>query len=118
MSPVDKRHTLSYNKNMDNELPVFTYSPEKNAILKAERDISFEEIIAAIGNGQLLDILEHPNKTKYAHQKIYVVLAKGYIYLVPVVPDKENALFMKTIIPSRQAVKKYKDNKNEKKNKA
>ena len=109
---------MSYNKGMDNKLPIFTYSPEKNAKLKAERDISFEEIIAAICDGQLLDILEHPNKSKYAHQKIYVVLAKEYVYLVPVVPDKDGALFMKTIIPSRQAVKKYdKDNKDGKKNK-
>lgn len=100
---------------MNNELPIFTYSPEKNAKLKAERGISFEEIIAAICDGELLDILEHPNKEKYAHQEIYVVHAKGYVYLVPVVLDTGGALFMKTIIPSRQAVKKYvKEGKNEK----
>jgi len=97
---------------MDSDIPVFTYSPEKNAKLKAERDISFEEIIAAIHNGQLLDILEHPNTKQYAHQSIYVVLAKGYVYLIPVVQDKNDCLFMKTIIPSRNAVKKYmKENK-------
>lgn len=104
---VDKRQTLSYNQVMDSDIPLFTYSPEKNAKLKSERDISFEVIIAAIQNGQLLDILEHPNKSKYAHQRIYVVQIKSYVYLIPVVQDKNDCFFMKTIIPSRQAVKKY-----------
>lgn len=93
---------------MDKDLPIFTYSPEKNAKLIDERNISFEEVIAAIDNGELLDILDHPNKAKYANQRIYVVHVKGYVYLVPIVQEKDGNFFMKTIIPSRKAVKRYK----------
>ena len=104
---------------MEEESPTFTFSAEKNFKLKSERNISFEEIIAAIDNGQLLDILEHSNPEKYANQKIYIVEAKNYIYLVPFVKEKNGGIFLKTIIPSRKAVQKYsKDKNHEKKSKA
>jgi hypothetical protein len=103
---------------MDEELPIYTFSAEKNFTLKSERNISFEEVIAAIDNGQLLDIVEHPNPAKYANQRMYVVEVKGYIYLVPFVKEKNGSIFLKTVIPSRKAMQKYaKDKKYEKKNK-
>jgi hypothetical protein len=54
-------------------MSVYAYSPEKNLKLIQERNISFEEIIAAIVNGQILGIEEHPNQKKYGRQRIYVV---------------------------------------------
>jgi len=61
----------------------------------------------AIENGQVLDILEHPDQEKYDKQKIYVVSAREYVYLVPFVTDAEGNIFLKTIIPSRKAKQKY-----------
>lgn len=107
---VDKRHTLSYNWIMS-DIPNFTYSPEKNLKLISERNISFDEIIAAIDNGQVIDILDHPNQSRYSNQKIYVIYAKDYVYLVPFVKDKNNMIFLKTIIPSRKAKDMYVNNK-------
>jgi hypothetical protein len=84
------------------------YSLEKNEQLKAQRDISFEDVILAIESGKLLDDIEHPNKEKYPHQNIFIILVeiKDYVYLVPYVEDK-TSIFLKTIIPSRQMNKKY-----------
>lgn len=84
----------------------FDWSPEKNAILKAERQISFEDIVVAISEGKNLDILEHPNRKKYPHQKIFVVEINEYAYLVPFIED-ETTIFLKTIIPSRKATRDY-----------
>ena len=84
----------------------FDWNEEKNQKLKAERDVSFEEVVNAISDGNLLDLLEHPNRKKYGHQKVMVVRIAEYVYLVPFVEDKEK-IFLKTIIPSRQATKKY-----------
>lgn len=84
----------------------FSWSEEKNKLLEAERQISFEDIVFCIQSGFLLDILEHPNPEKYKEQKIFVVLVDDYVYLVPFVED-ENEVFLKTIIPSRKATKKY-----------
>lgn len=85
---------------------VFEWSNEKNIQLKKERNISFETIIAAIDSGWLLDITDHPNQVKYGHQKILCVNWDDYIYLVPFVKTGDT-LFLKTIIPSRKATKKY-----------
>ena len=84
----------------------FLWDPGKNEKLKAERNISFDEIIFCIEHGLLLDILDHPNKKKYSNQRIFVVQAGDYIYLVPFV-EEGNWTFLKTIIPSRKATKTY-----------
>lgn len=84
----------------------FDWSEEKNQKLKEERDVSFEEVLSAIEEGNLVDVLEHPNNKKYGQQKIMIVVINEYVYLVPFVED-DKKLFLKTIIPSRKATKKY-----------
>jgi uncharacterized DUF497 family protein len=83
-----------------------TWNREKNEELKKERNISFEIVATLIETKQVLDILEHPNKDKYPGQKIFVVHYNDYAYLVPFV-ENETQVFLKTIIPSRKATKKY-----------
>ena len=80
----------------------FRWSPEKNAQLKIERGISFEQMVVAVDDGGLLDILEHPNPAKYPKQKVLIVASDGYAYLVPFV-EAHDHVFLKTVIPSRKA---------------
>jgi len=87
-------------------LKYFTWDDAKNAKLKAERGIGFEEIVFLIERGNLLDILEHPNQQRYRGQRIFVVQRDEYVYLVPFVED-ERLIFLKTIIPSRKSTKQY-----------
>jgi hypothetical protein len=47
--------------------------------------VCFEDIVAAIESGGLIDDIEHPNKDRYPGQRILVVLAKDYVYAVPYV---------------------------------
>ncbi len=84
----------------------FHWNESKNLILKSERKVSFEDVVAAINDDRLLDTINHPNIKKYAHQKVYIVRIDDYSYLVPYVEDEEK-IFLKTIIPSRKATKKY-----------
>ena len=79
---------------------MFKYNKEKDALLKIERGIGFEEIIASINCG-VLDVYDHPNIEKFPNQKIYVVEALNYVYLVPFVKE-DSYIFLKTIIPSRR----------------
>ncbi|MCL4431877.1 MAG: toxin [Epsilonproteobacteria bacterium] len=88
-----------------------TYGKEKNELLKESRGIGFEEIIAAIDAGKVLDVYDHPDQENYPGQKIYIVEALDYIYLVPFVRNEEG-IFLKTIIPSRKAKKIYKGDNN------
>ncbi len=87
-------------------MKTFSWNPDKNALLKAERQTSFEEVVLYIELGFLLDILEHPNQEEYKGQKIFVVQVDDYVYLVPFI-ETENEVFLKTIIPSRKATRKY-----------
>ena len=84
----------------------FDWDDAKNAKLRAERGIGFEDIVFHIERGDVLDILEHPNPSRYAGQRIFVGRREDYAYLVPFVED-EHTVFLKTIIPSRKATKQY-----------
>ncbi len=86
---------------------IYDYSEEKNKWLINERHISFEEVVAALNDGQLLDVIKHPNKQKYPNQEMYVVQINNYAYLVPFVQKDKNSVFLKTIFPSRKAKKQY-----------
>jgi len=84
----------------------FFWNNEKNRLLKMERNVSFEEVVFYIEKKQVLDIVEHPNQEKYKGQKIFIINIHNYAYLVPFV-ESEEGIFLKTIIPSRKATKKY-----------
>ena len=84
----------------------FRWNAEKSTLLKEERGVSFESIVVAIEAGGLLDILAHPNPSKYPNQKLLVVACDGYAYLVPFV-EQEDHFFLKTVIPSRKATRDY-----------
>jgi len=84
----------------------YNWNSQKNERLKAERNISFEEVIFHIQNGDEIDVYDHPNQKRYPNQKISVVIIEKYAYLVPYV-ESDTEIFLKTIIPSRKATKKY-----------
>ena len=90
---------------------MITYGKEKNELLKQSRGIGFEEIISAVNSGKVLDVYDHPDQVNYPGQKIYVVEALDYVYLVPLGRSDEG-VFLKTIIPSRKAKKMYKGENN------
>ena len=88
------------------------WSEEKNERLKAERGIGFERILAHLERGDAVDDVAHPNREKFAHQRVLVVNVDGYIHLVPYVQD-ERGRVLKTIIPSRKATRDYLGGKHE-----
>jgi len=85
---------------------MFKWDAEKNELLARQRGITFEEIVKRIELGAIIIEADHPNKKKYPNQKILIIDVDGYAYLVPCVIEK-NEYFLKTIIPSRKATKKY-----------
>lgn len=84
----------------------YEWNPEKNAWLKKHRNISFEQIIFHLGQGDIWGTSDHPDQVKYPRQKLYFVIVEDYIYIVPDVVE-EKYIFLKTIIPSRKATKHY-----------
>ncbi|MDT3741174.1 MAG: toxin [Candidatus Kapabacteria bacterium] len=82
------------------------WNEEKNNLLKKERNIGFEIIADKISNGDIIDDIFHPNSIKYSNQRIFVIEVDTYIYLVPYV-ETIDAIFLKTIYPSRKFTKLY-----------
>ncbi len=82
----------------------FDWDDEKHAFLERTRDVSLEDVLFHIQNGDVLDILRYPNESRYPNQRIIVLNVEGYVYLVPYV-KQEGTRFLKTIIPSRKATK-------------
>ena len=86
-------------------MSIFNWNEEKNKWLKENRDIGFEDIVFLISEGNLIEVIKNPNAL-YSNQFMFVINFDDYIYLIPFVTDK-NEIFLKTIIPSRKATKKY-----------
>lgn len=84
----------------------FDWDKAKNQKLRVERNISFEEVKIAVDEKRLLDDYDHPNQKRYPGQRIMAVEIDNYVFLVPYVPEG-GKFFLKTIIPSRKATKKY-----------
>ena len=84
----------------------FSWNAEKNALLTKERHISFERVVYHIEKDKPLDIIRHPDPSKYPNQRVFIVEIENYAYLVPFVENGED-IFLKTIIPGRKATKIY-----------
>jgi len=82
------------------------WSAAKSLALKAERGVSFEEVLSAISQGGLIAVMDHPKRVKYRHQKMLVVRIQDYAYLVPYV-ESESEIFLKSIMPSRKATRHF-----------
>lgn len=93
-----------YVYNMDYSNVNFQWSEEKDAKLRFERGIGFEDIVRAIRTGGLLGI--DGGRPRYPTQLTYIVKVIGYVYLVPYV-DQGDYVFLKTIFPSRVYRKIY-----------
>ena len=82
------------------------WDSDKNALLFKDRGVCVEDILFAMEQGAVLDIIDHPNQTKYPGQRMMIVQLGRYAYLVPYI-ETEEYLILKTIIPSRKATKVY-----------
>jgi len=100
---VDNRHTRGYFLMI---MDISDWSDTQNELLKKERGVSYEEVILAVEQDRVLDILEHPNQEKYPGQQILIVEIRDYAHIVPFI-EAEMVIFLKTIIPSRKMTKIY-----------
>jgi hypothetical protein len=73
----------------------------KNARLKSERGVSFDEMIL---EGHCIVTLAHPARQ---HQRVMLFDYRGYVWVVPCVVAK-GEIFLKTMFPSRQYTKRWK----------
>ena len=77
-------------------------------MLRKTRKISFEQVVLAIENKQVVDIVEHSNQEKYKGQIFIMTEINKYIYVVPAfITESGEECHLKTIYPSRKYTDKY-----------
>ena len=96
----------AHNVLLDEWMKYINWNTQKSRRLKESRGICFEDVVYHIEKGDVLDDYKHPNQKRYSGQRIMVIGADNYAYLVPYVEDEEE-IFLKTIIPSRKATEIY-----------
>ena len=67
---------LGTHRNILKPVKYFAWHDAKNAKQEG-RGIGFEDVVFHIERGDLLDILEHPNPSRYPSQRIFVVRRRG-----------------------------------------
>lgn len=90
----------------------FTWDAEKNDWLMKVRGISFERVVHLIEHGGLLDVIAHPNPSRYPGQRILVVNVDDYVHLIPFT-ESDDQYFLRTVIPSRKATQRYLEDSDE-----
>lgn len=80
----------------------------KNDWLLKVRGVTFEDVLLALEQGSLLDVMAHGNQARYGHQRVLVVIIRRYVYMVPYV-EEAAGVFLKTVIPSRKLTRRYFD---------
>jgi len=82
----------------------YQWDEEKNNILKnSDRKVSFEDVVFALKNERLLDVIASPT---HENQECLVLNISDYVYIVPFV-SSGHEIFLKTIYPSRKHTKFY-----------
>ena len=89
----------------------FAWDDAKNAKLKAERGIGFEDIVFRIERGAPLNALEHPNPDRTPASASLLFRTTTCTWC----PSwkTSNTIFLKNIIPSRKATKQYLDEESD-----
>jgi uncharacterized DUF497 family protein len=80
------------------------WSPEKNAKLKRERGVSFNEAADLILQGKHLPLVRKRWKIE---QNVFLLSIRGYVHVVPFVFEQDGSIFLKTIFPDRKFDKLY-----------
>ena len=66
----------------------FDWSDEKSRHLERTRGMCFEDIVVCIQNGDVIDVIRHPNQERYPRQNMMVINVDGYVWLVPYVKHR------------------------------
>ena len=91
-------------------MKINNWNPEKNDLLRQKRGIGFEDIVVAILEKRILDIVQHPQAER-SSQKYLIVKINDYAYVVPFIETDEERFF-KIIFPSCKYTKIYLRNQN------
>lgn len=84
----------------------FTWSDDKNYLIRRSRMIAFEDIAIAIGRGDLIDTVYDHNPERYPGQHLYLVMVKEYLYTVPFYQIDDETVRFVTAFPDGKRMRR------------
>lgn len=78
---------------------VIKWNKEKNELLKATRNISFEQVVEEIKNNRFIGPEDNPTRK---NQKRIIIKIENYPCIVPFVIEENGDWFLKTVYPCRK----------------
>lgn len=78
----------------------------KDAWLRSSRGIGFEQVAEHLEAEAFLAIEEHWNQARHPNQRLFIMNIGNCAFYVPFL-ETDDAVYLKTIIPSRKATKRY-----------
>ena len=61
----------------------FTWSADKNHLLKRQRGVAFEDVYIGVRRGDTVRIIFEHNPERYPGQDLLLIMIRGYLYAVP-----------------------------------
>ena len=86
---------------------MFTWSEDKNHLLKRQRGIAFEDIAVQVMRRAVVDIIYNHNPARYPGQHLLLVMVRDYLYAVPHYRYADGTIHFITIYPSGRMMRQY-----------
>lgn len=86
---------------------MFTWSQDKNDILKRHRGVAFEDVAIKVLQGDFVGIEYDHNPLRYPGQHLLLVMLRGYLYAVPYYQIDDETRHFVTVHPDGKRMRKY-----------
>lgn len=86
---------------------MFTWSQDKNDILKRHRGVAFEDVAIKVLQGDFVGIEYDHNPLRYPGQHLLLVMLRGYLYAVPYYQIDDETRHFVTVHPDEKRMRKY-----------
>lgn len=80
------------------------WGAQKDAWLRANRGISMAEVASLLVERGYAEVLENPSRRG---QMVFVVMIRGYAWVVPFIIEGDGTIFLKTAYPSRKMQRRH-----------
>ena len=85
----------------------FTWSDDKNNLLKRRRGIAFEDVAIKVVQNDIVGIEYDHNPTRYPGQHLPLVMVRDYLYSVPYYQTDADTRHLVTAYPDGERMPRY-----------
>ena len=86
---------------------MFTWSQDKNDLLKRHRGVAFEDVAIRVLQGDIVNIEQDHKPQRYPRQHLMLVTIRGYLYSVPYYRANDGTMHLVTAYPDGRRMVRY-----------